>query len=149
MLGFNLIDKAWIPCSMNGEIKKLGLLETLRDSHEIKGIYDPSPLITASLHRLLLAILHRSFRGPANSGEWKGLWERWDEKTPRLTDYFAKWYHRFDLFDADYPFYQCASLPLSYEVPIAKLFHELASGNNATLFDHTLETKTPRWSKGE
>jgi len=139
MPGFNLIDNEWIPCLMNGEVKKLGLLETLRDAHEIKWIYDPSPVITASLHRLLLAILHRNF-GPADSEGWKRLWEqgRWNEE--KLTDYFARWARRFSLLDENYPFYQCASLPFSYELPIAKLFHELASGNNATLFDHTIET---------
>ena len=139
MLDFNLVDKVWIPCLMNdGRIKRLGLLETLKDSHEIRGIYDPSPLVTVSLHRLLLAILHRNF-GPASSMEWKELWDagRWDQK--RLSEYLTRWYPRFSLFDADRPFYQCASLSLSYEVPIAKLFHELASGNNATLFDHTVE----------
>lgn len=137
MPSFDLINEGWVPCVMNGEIKKLGLLETLRDSHEIKEIYDPSPVVTGSLHRLLLAILHRNF-GPANSEEWRRLWERgWDEQ--RLADYFAKWSSRFNLFDAEYPFYQCASLSFSREVPITKLFHELASGNNATLFDHSTE----------
>ena len=141
MLDFNLVDNGWIPCLTNdGRMKRLGLLEALRDSHQIIGIHDPSPLVTISLHRLLLAILHRNF-GPANSVEWKELWDggRWDKK--RLSEYLTKWHSRFNLFDADHPFYQCSSLSLDYEVPIAKLFHELASGNNATLFDHTIEAR--------
>jgi len=141
MPDYNLVDKGWIPCLTNdGRMKKLGLLEALRDSHEILGIYDPSPLVTVSLHRLLLAILHRNF-GPANSVEWKSLWDRGKWDANRLSEYLMKWHRRFGLFDPDRPFYQCASLSLSYEVPIAKLFHELASGNNATLFDHTIEER--------
>ena len=68
---FNLIDGEWIPCIMlDGTTREFGLLETLARAHEVEEVFDPSPLITASLHRLLLAILHRNF-GPASIQEWR------------------------------------------------------------------------------
>jgi len=149
MFSFNLVDKEWIPCIMpDGRRMDMSLRDTLVKALDIKEILDPSPLITATLHRFLLAILHRNF-GPANEKKWQKLWGagKWDET--KLLTYLDKWRDRFDLFSEKYPFYQCASLPFTitdskgkpkiYEKPIAKLTHELASGDNATLFDHTFE----------
>ena len=155
MASFNLVDEEWMPCIYNGKIKHFSLQEILEKAHEVKEIFDPSPLVTVSLHRLLLAILHRNF-GPANEKEWQMLWQggngKFDEH--RLSAYFHEWQdvkHRFDLFDEKCPFYQSNSLPVSctdskgklksYSKSVANLIHELATGNNATLFDHTVEDK--------
>ena len=62
--------------------------------------------------------------------------------------YFGRWHRRFDLFDEEYPFYQWPGLDFAAMVPIAKLTHELASGNNATLFDHTTEQAGSSFSPG-
>ncbi len=137
---FNLLDERWIPCVMDedGRAGEFGLREVLARAPEIREIADPSPLVTVTLHRLLLAILHRNF-GPRNVSEWEKLWEsgRWDQ--PCLDQYFAAWHERFDLFHDRYPFYQVASIEQQYAVTITKLTHELASpGNAATLFDHTI-----------
>jgi hypothetical protein len=51
-----------------------------------------------------------------------------------------QWEQRFDLFDTSYPFYQAAALrKWPQHSPVSKLLPELASGNNATLFDHTCD----------
>lgn len=137
---FALTSDPWIPCLLpgSGPPEMLGLHDTLDRSGEIRGISHASPLVTVALHRLLLAILHRNF-GPEDAGAWQGLWERgeWDMNT--LHAYLHRWHHRLDLFDSDHPFYQVASLDRSYAGPATKLTHELATGNNATLFDHTTE----------
>ena len=162
---FNLVDEKWIPCIMpNGDHDEFGLLNVLVHARKIGEIFDPSPLITISLHRLLLAILHRNF-GPENSKKWSELWKRgegrWDQMI--LEEYFEEWNRekkRFDLFDHEHPFYQSATLPLScrdpktgkvhsYQKPIANLVHELASGDNATLFDHTTEVSPKAISPAE
>ena len=66
---FNLIDQPWIPCVLpHGRMEDLSLRDTLLNAHKITAIFDQSPLVTAALHRLLLAILHRNF-GPASQGE--------------------------------------------------------------------------------
>lgn len=135
---FDLIDEPWIPCVMvGGSERTFGLREVLREAPSIREIVDPSPLATVALHRLLLAILHRNF-GPDSSAAWAAIWAagHWDDGA--LDAYFARWRNRFDLFDEQYPFYQTPGLSFEqYGVPVSKLLHERASGNNATLFDHT------------
>ena len=80
---FNLIDKPWIPClTPDGERVELGLRDMLVQAHKLREIYGDTPLETASLHRLLLAVLHRVF-GPKKPSVWKSLWgqERFDGST--------------------------------------------------------------------
>ena len=154
---FNLVDQPWIPCvDIGGRRQFLGLEATLSGAPRIREIYDDSPLVTVTLHRLLLAILHANF-GPADDGAWGELWQkgsgRFDVKT--LHDYFhaPERYRRFDLFDADRPFYQSAAVPFSvidpettksersYAISVAKMATELAAGNNDTLFDHSVDDR--------
>lgn len=137
---FNLIHERWVPCTAahDGAPLELSLAEVLGRAHEIGEIADSSPLVTAALHRLLLALLHRNF-GPADQRQWQALWNRRRFDSQALDPYFQRWQERFDLFHPDRPFYQCGSLDFAYEAPVSKLVHELASGNNPTLFDHTSE----------
>lgn len=152
MFTFNLINEKWIPCLMpDGNKEELSFKDTLIKAPDISEIFDPSPLVTAALYRLLLVVLHRNF-GPANEAEWGKLWNNglggWE--TNRLIAYLGKWHDRFDLFDDKYPFYQCSAMPTvatdkkrkekSYSKSVANMVHELATGNNATLFDHTNES---------
>lgn len=155
---FNLVDQPWIPCLMleTGEARELSLREMLMQAHQVRELFDDSPLVTVALHRFLLAILHACFRGPRDFDEWKRLWanKQWDEV--KINQYLDDWKHRFDLFDKVRPFYQVPLMqkdntgkktarkkeeenatPESVEFhPIALLAHEAATGNNATLFDH-------------
>jgi CRISPR system Cascade subunit CasA len=147
MPSFNLAYEPWIPCLLRGERlpQEFSLLDTLTRAHEIRELSDDSPLVTIALHRLLLAILHRNF-GPSGFTEWKRLWQReqWDGEV--LANYFAAWKQRFDLFDAERPFFQVSfDLNLKKD-PLTLLAQEFASGNNATLFDHSFgssQTFTP------
>jgi len=158
---FNLIDDRWIPCIMpDGRQEEKSLREVLLQAGGIEEIFDSSPLVTIALHRLLLAVLHRNF-GPGSGGEWQTMWRQGKGEWQRgkLSDYLDQWRHRFDLFSEKHPFYQCASLPFSatdskgkfksYEKPIANLIHELSSGDNATLFDHTNESEPKAVSAAE
>ena len=137
MSTFNLIDEKWIPCVMaNGEARALNLRDVLTEAHEVHEIFDTSPLVTSSLHRLLLAVLHRCF--PTHSlAEWKTLWLRQCFDAAVLNNYFAKWYERFDLLHTAKPFYQRSNLTLNRKTPLKRLGWEFAAGNNATLFDHS------------
>src|SRR5438067_1367232 len=104
---FNLIDEPFIPCLMtDGQASELGLLNTLLKSPDIAEIRDASPLVTVALHRLLLAILHRVYRGPKNPKERFEIRnaKRFDADKIRL--YFEQHKDRFDLFHEKYPFYQ-------------------------------------------
>ena len=150
---FNLIDQPWIPCIMpDGSHTELSLRATLLQAHEIREIFDQSPLVTAALHRLLLTILHRNF-GPASRSEWQILWQAKQFDSTRLGSYFSQWHARFDLFDDRYPFYQVARLEPEKkkvkEVEINDLLPELARGNNPTLFDHTTDQTSPSFRPTE
>lgn len=150
---FNLVDKPWIPCLMveTNEIELHGLFDTLTRANEIKEISDNSPLVVISLHKLLLAILHRNFR-TVSYEDWKDLWRKgsWDAEV--LRDYFDKFKDRFYLFDDERPFYQYPSIEKSdkgdeaKENPLETLMQEKASGNNATLFDHNYEERKQIYS---
>ena len=161
---FNLITEPWIPClRQDGSIVTLGLLETLGQAHELREIHDDSPLVTVSVHRLLLAILHHIF-GPPDSTAWAQLWANGQGSFDRakLQDYFqqpSRW-SRFDLFHPEHPFLQSPNLAYSipdpkgkkdkvYAATIARLATDRASGNNATLFDHSVDAEPVEVSAAE
>jgi CRISPR system Cascade subunit CasA len=139
---FNLIRQPFLPCHrIDGSVVELGLLDVLNEAHRVRAIVDESPLVTAALHRLLLAILHRCF-GPDTPQVWTALWRGRSEGFPMdgIRAYLRQWKHRFDLFDSARPFYQTAALQTwPQRLPVSKLVPELASTNNATLFDHTCD----------
>lgn len=136
MPSFDLTEASWLPCERpSGEPVELGLGEALSSAHELRALADPSPLVTASLHRLLLAILHRCF-GPRDLAEWKRLYRagRFDRRV--VEDYLARWRGRFDLLDAERPFYQVAGLPYR-AAPAAELVAERSNyGAPVELFEH-------------
>jgi len=145
MASFNLIDRPWIPCIRpNGTRAELSLREVLVQAQAIREIQGDSPLETASILRVLLVMLRRiySIEGRA---DWLALWrnERFDPVV--VDEYLAKWKHRFDLFDAHYPFFQIADeTQVGDPDPLNKIVHHLASEHAATLFDHTMaEKKAP------
>lgn len=144
---FNLLDEPWIPVvPRHGPPRDVSVREALCQAHAWQEVYDNSPLVTVAVHRLLLAILYRAL--PAATLEdadrqWQALWTADTLPCASLEAYFAHWHDRFDLFSTDHPFYQTAGLAMGSSragaadaSPIARLAHELASGNNATLFDH-------------
>ncbi len=140
MISFNLISEPWIPCLFLNErsTRLLSLREVFHQASTIQEVSDPSPLVTVAIHRLLLAILHRNL-GPASPADWYALWSASELPIAVLDAYLDQWQDRFDLFHPEYPFYQAVSLSDEYAIPVAKLAHEMATGNNATLFDHTTE----------
>jgi len=140
MAEFNLIYKPWIPClTVEGTMEEYSLQDVLLYPARIREVVDTAPTVTVSLHRLLVAILHRALRGPKDSDEWAEMWEAGEYDTRAVDSYLEAWRERFDLFHPDRPFYQSTNVALRYEQPITKLTHELASpANAASLFDHSL-----------
>ena len=133
---FNLIDEPWIPCTdLDGHTQELGLRETLARAHELQGIQGDSPLVTAALYRLLLAVLHSALRGPKSRQEWMDLWNAGTWDMAQMNAYLDRWRNRFYLFHPQRPFYQVVNI-VGKRKSIIKLLPEMASGNNATLFDH-------------
>ncbi len=132
---FDLLESPWVPCiAVDGSTIEMGLRDALAQAHQLRELAGESPLVTAALHRLLLAILHRVF-GPATAGEWGVLWHAglWDQMA--LDKYLYRWRGRFDLFHPQHPFYQASDDRVKPK-SVASLAQDIASGNNPTLFDH-------------
>lgn len=143
-VGFNLISEPWIPVLFAGEnrTRDVSLHEALARAPDIGELVHPSPLVTVALHRLLLAVCHRIY-GPETEDAWEQLWNAGRFEPGPLETYLDAWKHRFELFDEERPFYQAPGLPESIATTIAKLGHEYAAGNNAVLFDHSLDDAPP------
>lgn len=139
-LSFNLLTEPWIPVRFGGEttIREVSLREILARAPDIATITDSSPLATIALHRLILALCHRIW-GPADDGDWQRLWEQRAFDMAEFEAYAGQWHDRFDLFHPERPFYQCPGLPESLATTVAKLGSQFAAGNNALLFDHSVD----------
>lgn len=107
---FCLLTEPWIPCErQGGTLVHLGLEEVLVEAHTLAAVHDSSPLVTATIHRLLLAVLHRAF-GPATLAEWCVLWNAPAFDAAALRAYLRPLLDRFDLFHPERPFLQVAGL---------------------------------------
>ena len=136
MSQFNLIDEAWIPVSKHdGERAELGIRDTLLKAKEIAVIEDPSPLVTAALHRFLLAVLYRALEGPKDIDQAKA-WFKAGLPPDKVNAYLEQWRDRFCLFDEKYPFFQIPD----FEPKTWRAWTALAAEHNAdnakVLFDH-------------
>jgi CRISPR system Cascade subunit CasA len=150
MTEFNLIEQPWIPCiDLRGRRVEHGIGKTLLRAHELREICDDSPLVTIALHRLLMAILYRVYRGPKNSKEWRNLFTGESFDADSINKYLEKWSGRFDLFAQDFPFYQMGNMQIKRAVSVSRLATECASGNNATLFDHCNDEDGVSWLPAE
>jgi CRISPR system Cascade subunit CasA len=137
---FNLIDQPWIPCTkLDGRMEELNLRETLARSHELRGVQGDSPLETASLYRLLLAVIHSSLRGPKAKKDWVALWNAKQFDMSRFDKYFKEWHSRFDLFDKERPFYQVKNNKDGRQKISNDVLPDVASGANSTLFSHATD----------
>ncbi len=145
---FNLIDEPWIPCIRNtGEKVELSLREALLGAHELRGIYGESPLVIASIYRLLLAMLYSIYGNPSTSS-WRKLWQAASNDAEQVNAYLNKWHERFYLFHPERPFYQWGDELVSLK-SVDNILHENASGNNSTLFDHSSKNTEKKLSPSE
>jgi CRISPR system Cascade subunit CasA len=139
---FQLLDEPWIPVS-NIENKRsadLSLLDLFEKANDLKEIVHSSPLVVSSLHRFLLAVIYSALGYPTETS-WIALWKTGNFPMEKIKKYLN--FHRkcFDLFDQETPFYQVATYNSSKPSSPQRLIHELASGNNAVIFDHNYDSK--------
>ena len=135
--GFDLLTEPWIPVlDMDGHADEVCLEDVLLRAHELWRITGETPPMTAALHRLALALLHRAY-GPETEQDWGLLWRGPELSHTRLRKYLTGKESRFDLFDPVRPFFQCPALAkLTPSTPF-KLVPHRAVGNKVTLFDHS------------
>jgi CRISPR system Cascade subunit CasA len=159
---FNLIDEHWIPVVWKPEAQglsghtgaharppELGLRDTLLYAHEITEVTDQSPLVTAALHRLMIALVHAIYRGPEKRRDWVEMWEAEIFDATKVHGYFKQWRHRFWLFHPERPFLQWPDDDLGNPVSVTLLNMALASTGDATLFDHSLDSLRPGFTCAE
>jgi CRISPR system Cascade subunit CasA len=145
---FDLVDSGWIPVVARGRpmAETVGLARALLEAHEFSEIQDASPLVTAALYRLLLAVLHTALDGPNTVDEWAALWEAGRFPADVLTDYLGRWRDRFDLFHPVHPFYQRADLEAEYALQTNLLVHDYPAASGAVLFSHVFHDAVPTLS---
>lgn len=135
---FDLVTEPWVPVTtLDGDRRELGLRELLLRAHEIRRVVGETPPMTAALHRLLLAFVHRAYR-PADEDAWSDLWNARALPGEELEEYLREHGAAFDLFHPRRPFLQCPEVASCGASTAAKLVPGRAAGNNVTLFDHTL-----------
>ena len=150
MSEFNLIDEAWIPCiDLDGKRVDYGIRDCLIRAHVLREICDDSPLVTVAIHRLLLAILYRAYNGPREFVAWKDIFTNGRFRGDAIDAYLNGWKDSFDILSNSLPFYQMAGLETRKAVPVHRLATECASGNNATLFDHNVDSTKDSWTYAE
>lgn len=137
---FNLIDRPWIPCvQMDGHVTELSLRDTLEKAHELRGLQGDSPLETAAIYRLLLAVIHSALRGPTNKTAWSKLWKAKQFDPKQMNPYLDKWHSRFDLFDEKRPFYQAKDDQM-VEKSALQLTHGMGTANELFAHETVVET---------
>jgi CRISPR system Cascade subunit CasA len=137
---YNLLDQHWLPLrTLAGESRYVGLREALTQPHCFHGIESTHPTQALSMLRLLLAVAHRAV-GPGRLEDRARLLEEWP--VDAIDGYLEQWRPHFDLHDPNNPFLQVAALREVADLrprPWTVLAVERASGNNRTLFDHTVD----------
>ncbi|WP_433574652.1 type I-E CRISPR-associated protein Cse1/CasA [Nocardia brasiliensis] len=109
--GFNLLDDPWIVAlGADGRQRELSILELLEQAAFSTRIGGEVPTQGFAITRLLLAVLHRAIDGPRTTDEWADLWSMEALPTERVRAYAEPLRHRFDLFDAETPFFQVPRL---------------------------------------
>lgn len=146
---FNLVHDPWLPVEQtDGSLTNVSIHQALTRAHTFRRLVHASPVVLPSMHRLLLAILHRALRGPEDAeiaAEW---FEQGRFPTDKVEAYLEQWHNRFELFHAEKPFYQVANSDDKVS-SLARLAAELASGTNKLLFDHSNVEALPTFSHAE
>lgn len=139
---FDLLTEPWLPVvTLDGAHTEVSIRDVFTRAHELRWLEGETPVVTAALHRMLLAFAHRCY-GPEDASVWKRLWtgsslhER-SEDERAFEDYLATVADRFDLFHTTRPFLQTPALSEKAWGNVTQLLPHRATGNNATLFDHT------------
>lgn len=136
MNDFDLTLEPWVPVLMkSAERKRLSLRDVLVHAHEVLEISLTSPLMAASVQRLLVAFAHRLV-GVTDRNSWAASWQAGRFEPNAVETYLAQWQKYLRLFDADHPFMQDPRLPLASVQSLSRLAHDRSPTNNNEFLDH-------------
>jgi CRISPR system Cascade subunit CasA len=149
---FNLVERPWIPVlTAGGQMKEVTLLDALVQAHEYISISHQSPLVCAALYRLLLAVLHRTLKGPEHLDKAVEIFKEGRFSEEEIRDYLMPLRHRFELFAEEGAFFQvdyCDEFE-NKKVPWMSLAAETATRNNPVFFSHTWDEAPRPFSAAE
>jgi len=135
MTDFNLITHPWIPVRwLDGHHSSVGLDELFRRAADIADL-DAVPHERISLIRLLVCITQAALGAPADYSRWEEFGGDLEQAVPV---YLARpeIFPHFNLFGDGPRFLQPSRLEGSEPEFVSWIFFRLATGNNATQFDH-------------
>lgn len=143
MSHFDLLVEPWIPATdQRGRTEPYGLLTLLERAKELQAIAEPSPAMRFGLYRFLSAFLLDALQ-PETLADLADLLEVQNPPMDRLRAYVERvGPRRFDLFDAETPFYQVPRSALAANAEpksLADLIQHLPAGINPVHFLHMQE----------
>lgn len=107
---FPLTERAWVPVLRpGGERTRVSLRESLLNAGAYERLDAEHPLLTAALHRLHLAVLHRALEGPEDVETAARWYAAGQFDTGKLEAYLERFGPRFELFGPE-PFMQVVGL---------------------------------------
>ncbi|MCG8919326.1 type I-E CRISPR-associated protein Cse1/CasA [Actinokineospora sp. PR83] len=127
---FDLIEQPWILVRLdNGDVVELSLVDTVRRAKEVVALLGDVPTQVFAVTRLLLAVLHRAVRGPADLDEWERMWSG-GLPVDTVRRYLDEHRERFDLLHPLTPFLQVADLhtPKGEFSELSKLIVDVPNG---------------------
>lgn len=137
MPSFSLDKEPWIPViGLDGLAKEVSLVEVFENAPQIASI-SGSPLESAALTRMLLAIAHL-VETPTSLTEWKGIWDDRHKFMANCADYVRKRHGVWDILHPTMPFGQVTNPTQGTRNPAHLLVYEAARKNNAVHLDHSL-----------
>lgn len=140
---YNLLNEPWLPVRWlgNDPPSEIGLRDALLRAHDIAELATDNPLETIALNRLLAALTAAIFPNMVDEDEWTRFWEEGRFDADMCAAYFDKCADRFDLLSPTRPFYGHPTTDAKEVSPMSRLLHAAASGNNAVLFSHDLDSR--------
>lgn len=131
----NVAFDKWIPVVTTAGKPDLASLSAVLAEGEKFADLAVRPHERVALMRLFICVAHAALDGPKDYDEWLEV----PNKLPGASETYLKhWNDKgvFELFDKEKPWLQVKALTGEKTSPVALLDFELATGNNATLFDH-------------
>ena len=141
---FNLWSSPWFTAeTMSGELETVSIAQLLVNAAAYQALFDPSPLVIVSIHRLLVAILQDIFQ-PEYEEDLMAMWETAAFPSDKIRQFGTAYAYRFDLFSADTPFLQSGDIPLHPEKKgkgksVGYLLPEQTAGTAVTHYNHTYD----------
>ena len=138
---YNLIEESWIEVvTLEGDLTSYCIKDLLLKAHQIREIYDSSPLMKYGVYRFLIAFISDAFN-IAEIEDIEKLIEAKNFSSDIIDVYCKAHFEKFFLFSDKYPFYQNPNFDEKSETkPITELLQFFfPKGNNTILFYHKLQ----------